>query len=403
MLMVRTCFRLTGSFSLIKRLLATITIVALALTGVEPAQTTSIATSFPLHLGINVAGPFVEIKTGTDGRKSDFRGDNMNPGWFSGKELRTARYDFIRLPVNPTPLLENSPQARAFLLDEVERGMRPYLAAGLHVVFDLQFWSPPNRLWTPQAVIADPRSPLFAKYRSMTVEVASRLARYRHGTVALELFNEPPPENCERSWIPEQRMLLADVRSVAPELPVVVTGCQGQTDGLLSLNRSKINMDDKNLLFTFHFYEPFIFTHQSGYVEYKYLEGVSYPAASTDLRFALLKTTANIDKANLSPIDAMIAKGRATKLLSEYFAQGQGRPFIEGRFDSVVAWARANRISVSRVYLGEFAAINWRKSDTVEYHASRLQWDEDVRNAATKRGIATAYWNLPYPRGPIFR
>lgn len=361
---------------------------------------------FPAHHGVNVAGPFVRTGTppqGTQGQISAFQGVAAYPGWASGADLRRAGYDFIRMPVNPAPLLENTAEVRELLLDEVEAGMRPYLAAGLHVIVDMQFWSPPNQAWTAQNVVASPTSPKFTAYRDLIRQVAARLAHYPQGDVALELLNEPPQRDCETAWILEQRLLLRAVRGVAPNLPVLVSGCQGQLSGLLALDRTKINMDDPNLVFSFHFYEPFLFTHQGGHQDYKFIEDVPFPATARKLAMAMSATIRKIDEARLPRMEALAAKARAIRELTNYAASGADKAFIEKRFDALSAWMKTNDVSPSQVLIGEFSAINWRMRDTSEYRKSRIKWDIAVQAAADNRGVASAYWNLPYPNAAVFR
>jgi hypothetical protein len=339
-----------------------------------------------------------------DGQISDFWTLKLYPGWYTGDELRQSGYDFVRFPVNPVVLLQNPPAVRARLINEIEKGMQPYISAHLRIIFDLQFWGPEDKVWTNEEVSSNPAGLEFAAYREIVREIAARLDGYPHGQVALELMNEPSAKYCPAGgWIAEQKILLGDVRNVAAQLPVIVTGCGGQLDGLLALNASKINMKDRNLLFTFHFYEPYLFTAQGSYRDYIYIEGIRYPASVGRLRSTLAMTYRNIDAANLSSSGALAAKLRDAEIVSWYYNQSPGREFIEKRFSALAVWAQDNKVLTSRIILGEFAAINWRKHDTMGYFSSRIHWDEDVQSAADRAGIASAYWNLPYPKGPTFR
>jgi endoglucanase len=361
---------------------------------------------FSMRKGINVAGPFVRVKPAPenpDGQISGFWTLERYSDWYTGEDLRRAGFDFVRLPINPAVFLENPPAVRARLFDEVEEGVRFYLSAGLRVVFDLHFWNPPNKTWTEQSITARSDTAAFAAYRELIGEISLRLDKYPHGDVAFELLNEPSLNNCKTGWILMQQALLREVRKRAPVLPVVVTGCGGQLDGLLALDRSQIDMTDKNLIYTFHFYEPFLFTHQGGYRYFLYIEGVPYPATAGSLSTTLDLTTRAIDQSDLSTVDSLAAKSYATKEVAHYFAQAPNQAFIDQRFDKVIAWSHANGISASQILLGEFAAMNWRKTDRPDYRQARRVWDEDVQSSADKRGIAGAFWSLPYPKGPLFR
>ncbi|OSI68959.1 glycoside hydrolase family 5 protein [Bradyrhizobium canariense] len=361
---------------------------------------------FPIHGGINIAGPFVRTREATaypNGGRSEYWTRTMYPGWYNGDDLRQEGFDFVRIAINPAVLLESPALRRGQFLDEIDREIQFYRSAGLRVIADLHFWKPDHEVWTEQAIVGDGSSAPSSAYRALVVEIADRLVRYPQGDVALELLNEPPTQNCETGWIPLQQALVRAVRKSAARLPIIVTGCGGQLDGLLALDRSKIDLSDSNLIFSFHFYEPFLFTHQGAYRLYLHIDGIPYPAADGSVERAVGLTNASIDRLDLSIADAVAAKASAAKEILRYFAQAPGSDFVDLRFDKVSAWARANGISPTRVLLGEFAAINWRKTDRPDYLAARIRWDNDVRAAAAKRGFASAYWNLPYPKGKIFR
>jgi len=324
------------------------------------------AANFQIRQGINVAGPYVRIRRVSSGEvvpRLEYWGSAEYSNWYTGTDLRHMGFDFVRLPVNPVPLLASAPDLRSRLLDEIVNWLKGYTSAGLRVIVDLHFWSPPDKFWFPANLVPERNIAAFEAYRSLIRSLSERLARLPHGVVALELLNEPPSDDCRGDgWIREQRTLLADARAVTRELPLVVTGCGGQLEGLLALDAYDVSFRDRNLLFTFHFYEPFVFTHQGGYVEYRYFSEIPYPASAGTLASTIEKTNEAIDTAITRP--------------------------------------RAHDVSVDRIFLGEFAAINWRNYDTPQYLRSRKTWNRDVRAAAARLGIASAYWNLPYPKGP---
>jgi hypothetical protein len=359
-----------------------------------------------MHRGVNVAQPFTEVRSLTangDGLVSEFTGLNKSPNAYSPSELRHAGYDFIRLPVNPAPLLENRPMARARLLDELEKGIKFYASADLSVIIDLHFWSPANKTWVPEAIVPMSNSAGLAAYRGLIGEISARLARYPHGQVALELFNEPPNTNCRSDgWIAEQKILVHDARLVAPVLPLVVSGCGGQLDALVALSSEDINFHDRNLIFSFHFYEPFLFTHQGVYIDYRYIQDVPYPAAAGSVSATLGAMNQTVDASDLPIPERVLAKTLAARRIMQYFSQAPDRRFVAQRLDTVIAWAKRNSVSPNRIVLGEYGAITLRKTDTPEYLKARQTWDEDVQSAAEERGIAPAYWNLPYPKGDVF-
>ena len=380
------------------------TVAAAWLLSLSLAHAQGRATLFVVHHGLNAPQPFEAAQALPPGRPGGevlaFANPTRPPA-YTPAELRAMGYDFIRMPVNPAVLLANPPATRARGLDQTEAGMRPFLAQNIRVIYDLHFWSPPDKVWTAEAVISPANRAAFDPFKALVTEVAARLARYPQGSVALDLLNEPP--HCvDAQWFRRQAELVRAARAVAPSLPLLLTGCNGGVDDLLAMKAGDADFSDPNLLFTFHYYEPLLFTHQGSAVK-PFVAGVPYPARAGRLEDALAQTGAAMDAQHRPPGDAVAAKAAASGALFSYFAHDIDRSFVERRLDAVVSWARTNNIPPSRLIMGEYGAINWSKSDTPERQKQRLTWDEDVQAAADARGIANAYWTLPSVRGPIFR
>ena len=364
------------------------------------------AVPFPIHHGVNVSGAFVRAQSpprpGADGQVSAFFGLGRNPPSYSAAELKRMGFDFVRYPVNPAVLLENPPAVRARLIQQTEDGFQPYIAQDMRVVYDLQFWAPPNPIWTSAAVITDAAK--FAQYRALVTEVAARLARRPAGQVAIELMNEPAHSVCAANkWFQQQNDLIRAVRRVSPRLTIIATGCDSAIDDLMAMNAGNTDLSDPNIVYTFHFYEPFVFTHQGAYGGHPYVVDFHYPSTQGSAQDTLAQMYAAIDAQHLSIADSVQAKLWAASQVSHYYAAGANKAKIEKRLDAILAWASTNHIPASRLYLGEFAAINWFRTDSPQRLSERLAWDNDVKAAADARGIAASFWNLPPTRGPIFR
>ncbi len=383
---------------------SSVIVLAVALVSARASRAGAVQTAFPMHHGVNVAGPFVRIEppqAGSPFTAPVFWGMERFPNWYTGSNLRKLGYDFVRLPVNPAVFLENPPEVRAQLLHRLDAAIHEFVGAGLAVIVDLHFWGTNDNTWTNTQVTADPNGSAFAQYRAVVREMTANLKQFPRNAVALEPLNEPTRANCP-SWLQEQRLLLSDIRAKQPDLPVVITGCQGELPELIKLTPNDIEMNDPNLIYTFHFYLPFVFTHQGGYKSFLQVDDLPYPSSPGNVNETLAKTNANIDAAGLSPADEVFVRGEAVKYIKLYYQQRANRDFIKQQIGMVATWADSNHIPRSRLLMGEFAAINWRKSDTPEYHASRLRWDDDVQSVADQFKIACAYWVLPYPKGPVF-
>ena len=198
------------------------------------------------------------------------------------KALKDAGFDFLRMPVDPSPFLAAD---NAALHDRLYAGVldsaRMINRAGIKVVVDLHLIAAgANRGIGMGEVMRDPAA--FDRY----VEVVRRMARTLSGEdpalVAFEPMNEPVVD-CEADgtdlWPERQRRLFAAARASATRLTLVLTGgCYSSAAALARMEPKDI--PDDNLVWTFHSYEPFLLTHQgAGWTGdfMPYVIGLPYP------------------------------------------------------------------------------------------------------------------------------
>lgn len=85
---------------------------------------------------------------------------------------------------------------------------------------------------------------------------------FRYGfyqNVAFELLNEVVESEVAENWNSLIKNTVEKIRSNAPTTPIIYGGIQWNSARTLKLLDKPI---DENIIFTFHFYEPLIFTHQ---------------------------------------------------------------------------------------------------------------------------------------------
>jgi endoglucanase len=169
--------------------------------------------------------------------------------------------------------------------------------------------------------------------------------RYRSAppSVMFELLNEPHAKLDADHWNALLVDMLAIVRSTNPTRTVVIGPTQWNS--LDKLDTLKLPEDDRNILVTFHYYEPFQFTHQgASWTNMTGVHGISWGS--------------DADRARLA-----------------------------GDFAKVAAWAKA---SGRPVLLGEFGAYD--KSGTpIEL---RTAYTAAVAREAEKHGFPWAYWQF---------
>ncbi len=195
--------------------------------------------------------------------------------------LKRAGIDFIRVPVDPGPFIAFAGERRAELFAEIRDALNMTLSAGLAAVINLQA-NAATHYFTPQNMVSDVSQPLFAGYADLVAAMAALLADFDPARVALEPVNEPPQACDAPSWTAVQAALVRRARAAAPRLTLVLTGsCGSMIAGLTELDPASIG--DDNVLYTFHFYEPYVFTHQgagwmTGEPMYPYLDSVPWPS-----------------------------------------------------------------------------------------------------------------------------
>lgn len=176
--------------------------------------------------------------------------------------------------------------------------------------------------------------------------VWSQLAdRYRNepNTVIFELLNEPHDKFDAATWNATFPEVLAVVRKTNPKRNIIIGGVQWNSRH--TLKDLQLPANDRHLIATFHYYDPFHFTHQ----------GASWAppeiTALKDIRFGKPEEIAQIDT----------------------------------DFKAVADWAKANDRSV---LLGEFGAYDKAAME------DRVLWTSTVARRAEKYGFAFAYWQF---------
>jgi endoglucanase len=181
------------------------------------------------------------------------------------------------------------------------------------------------------------------------------------------------------------------IRHEAPRLLLVLDGGEdGNLEGTTTLSGFG---DDPNILFSFHYYQPWQFTHQGmAGMAAQYLTDVPYPARARPMEESLAATAATIAVARLSPSDKLTAKTKARSDLESYRASAFDRATIANDFDKMARWAREHSVPAHRVILGEFGAMNNEQRGLTTRQAERLRWLADVREEAEARSFAWAAW-----------
>lgn len=279
--------------------------------------------SQPFHRGVNVLGydPY------------------WNPGgqrrfeWRHFAAIHDAGFDFVRVNLQAFRHMDGSGRLEPQWLAKLDDVVREAQRNGLGVILDEHDFDACSK------DVEACRAKLSAFWKQVAPLYASAPRN-----VAFELLNEPHDKLDGEVWNVLFAQLLGIVRNSNPTRIVVV----GPThwNSLADLQLLKLP-PDPDLLVTFHYYEPFHFTHQGATwagEEVKHLHGITWGTAD--------------DRSRLS-----------------------------ADFDKVSAWSQANR---RPILLGEFGAYDMSGTPL----DLRVAYIGAVRSEAERRGFGWSYWQF---------
>ncbi|RVD50879.1 cellulase family glycosylhydrolase, partial [Mesorhizobium sp. M7A.F.Ca.ET.027.03.2.1] len=314
------------------------------------------------------------------------------------RRLRRTGLDFIRLPVDPGPFLAADATTRGRLLDMLDAAVTATLHAGLGIIVNIQA-NAATHYWNPDRMVSSTAAPAFDLYRGLVGELAGRLARFQPGRVALEPVNEPAQACASNVWSQIQLSLLTAARASAATLPLIVTGgCGSMVSGLTALDPAPLSPFEP-ILFTFHFYEPYLFSHQGApwmrEPVYRSLNNVPWPASAGSLEPTLASVRARMAQDTETPEDAkQAAYAETERVLKVYFDARPDRWFVEKYLRQVRDWADGHGLAPERIIMGEFGALRTDARYVAAPNPDRARYIADVRRSAEELGLAWALWDL---------
>lgn len=265
----------------------------------------------------------------------------------------------VRLPIEPKYLyVGNNPVPDERMLGFVDKAIDRILAAGLAVVIDMHDLD-------KKPLETDPA------YGDGYVQFWENLARHLStrdpNLLLMEVVNEPVFLDNPRTWYALQERILAAMRKGAPEHTLIASGYGWSSiDGLLQLKP----VEDPNVIYTIHFYEPFTFTHQATEWQggpWPQVRNLPYP----------------VNKAGCDVALVPIQDNEARELVTQYCRENWNTAKIRARIGQAATWANRNSATL---YNGEFGV--WCEA----YPDDRLNYLRDVRTAFEDFGIAWSLW-----------
>jgi aryl-phospho-beta-D-glucosidase BglC (GH1 family) len=309
----------------------------------------------PLQRGVNLSHWFSQTRW-PDYPAQEATVDDM-------RLIRSVGMDHIRLPVDPIRLWDFPGEGplKTEVLEQMDAAIDRALDQGLNVVVDMH--PRPN---VKEQLENDPAT--FESFLRFWTVLATHLKQYDSERVALEILNEPMVDDAE-TWQSMADRLYAVVRAAAPKHTIVIGGGAWSDTAML---RKLVPVDDSNVVYTFHFYEPHVFTHQGarwGEPEWLKLTDVPYPSN---------------EKKEMQQMEGLVDKD-ARKVFQDHIDQNWNAEKIQGRIAEAAAWAQEHGVVI---WCGEFGVYR-----PYAPPADRARYIRDVRIALEEYGIGWTLWD----------
>ena len=166
-------------------------------------------------------------------------------------------------------------------------------------------------------------------------QIATRYRNTDPNRVFLELWNEPHGVKLT-DWIATATGLIQTIRPIAPNHTLIVGA--HDWNGIDALTQLPL-FEDKNIIYTFHSYDPFVFTHQgaSWVTELKDARGVAFPASST------------------APAVPASARGTWVENALKNYPKEGNQETMTRQLAKAKAWSEANNVPI---FCGEFGSYS---------------------------------------------
>jgi endoglucanase len=276
--------------------------------------------------------------------------------------IKSMGFDHVRLSVNPQPMFTmNQPQKiPAEYLGYLDAAVKMILDHGLVVVIDMH----PESDFKQRLMNEDGFVEQFGDFwRAM----AQHYSTWDQDRLLFEILNEPEFADRYR-WLGVQMKLEASIREGAPHHTIIAAGARWSSNDELLFQEP---LNDSNVIYNFHFYDPHIFTHQGatwGEYYWHWLKGLHYPSTPESAGEVALLVPNEMDRLRV------IRYGR------DHWDAAR----IDSEIKQAAAWAERRGVPL---ICNEFGV--YRKADPQD----RAAWIHDVRTALEQHNIGWTMWD----------
>ncbi len=312
---------------------------------------------FEIKRGVNIAYFLSQSTHRGETRAAYFTASDI-------KRIKEYGFDHIRLPIDEEQMFkeDGSKDTRAFELLKwtidysIKSGLK--VVVDMHILRSHHFTSGSNILFTDVKA----QEAFYQMWRDLSGE----LKNFPNSMLAYELLNEPQAKKKE-DWNNLVHNCYNAIRELEPERVIVIGTNPSQSySGAKYL---EIPKGDKNIIISFHYYDPFLLTHyRARWTNQKDFDGpVHYPGVTI--------TQEEFDQADCDAISKEAVRG--------YIGQYYDRAVFRKNMREVVQLAEKYGLMV---YCGEYGCLPSPPQD------DRLEWHSDIETVFDQFGIARAIW-----------
>lgn len=286
------------------------------------------------------------------------------------QQIKALGFTYVRIPIGSSVLYNaaNPSQLNNTQLLQVDAGVKRAIDAGLGVTINLH----PSQNNLDSLLAADPLTVL--KVGAYWKAMAAYFKKYSADKLFFEVYNEPHASaggltNQPKTWWQSvQQQLIASIRTETTTHYIIAGGEDWNSiNGLLLLQPYTF----PNVIYNFHFYDPFLFTHQgASWVSWEpafLARNVPYPSSPEAVAPLLPAASQNLKDA-----------------LAWYGSQRYNSDSLDRWVKRAVNWAAINNV---RLICNEFGAYK-----AFSHRQSRLQYLTDMRTVLERNNVGWAMW-----------
>jgi len=276
------------------------------------------------------------------------------------EQIKALGVDVVRLPVRFFMMTGEAPTytISSTLFDKLDYALDIAEQVGLKIIIDNHSYFGSNPF--PQAFGEDQMTKVW--------EQVATHCKGRSNLVYYELMNEPDGSYLKTNWGQIQGRMINAIRAIDTTHTIIVGA--PEANSMTELKNLPV-YTDKNLIYTFHFYKPFLFTHQGAdWTLLKNVSGIPFPYNSTTMPTC--------------PAELIGTGTWGDDLYKNYPTEGTVDR-MKSYIDEAITFARERHV---RLFCGEFGVLM-----TTVQNEQRCNWYKEVTNYLNENGISWTMWD----------